>query len=80
MNIKFHNLFSKWIWYYYVAWACYVGNLGSITSSIVVRVEPFESVYQDNRLELDSQMSLFYKSKFLCNHIIYQYAMSSKIR
>ena len=37
-----------------------------------VRVESFESVYQDHWL--DSKMSLFYTSKLLCNHI-YRYAL-----
>ena len=49
MNIIFHNLLSKWIWQYYIA--CWAGNLGNITDSIAVRVESFESVYQDNWLD-----------------------------
>ena len=49
MNIIVYNLFNKCIWYYYIA--CKAGNLGSITASLVVRVDSFESVYQDNWLD-----------------------------
>ena len=38
MNIFFYYLFSKWFWYYYLL-TCEAGNLGSFTSSMVVRVE-----------------------------------------
>ena len=43
---------------------CETGNLVIFTSSLVVRVESFESVYQD--YWLDSKMS-FLTSKLLCN-------------
>ena len=56
------------ITYYLVKLVC---NLGSFTASIVVRVESFEIVYQDNWL--DSKISI-YMSKLLFNHI-YQYSM-----
>ena len=52
-----------------------MGTYYSLTASILVRVESFESVYQDNWL--DSKMSYFYKSKLLCNYI-YQYALQFK--
>ena len=45
-------------WYYYLL-TCEAGNLGSLTSSIEIHVESFESAYQDNWL--DSKMNFLQK-------------------
>ena len=52
MNTVFYYLFIYLVsvfLYYYIA--CEVVNLGTITSSIVVRVKSFESVHLDNWLD-----------------------------
>ena len=50
MNTAFYYLFSRF-WYHYLL-TCEVCNLGNFTASIVIRVESFESVYEDHWLRL----------------------------
>ena len=50
-------LFTKWLKNYLLT--CEAGKLGSFTAYIVVRVESFESVYQDHWL--DSEMSFLHE-------------------